>query len=127
MEASKALVPVSSTVASEGLHVSEAESPFSCLLYEVFLNALYADVSQQVQAAMENMLKTITLLLSKLLLLLLGSNTSDIDQSSSGINEDIEQCKGSVAERKKILEEEKERFQKAAFSVLEMLNDQDIS
>ncbi|KAK1312783.1 hypothetical protein QJS10_CPA07g00461 [Acorus calamus] len=111
MEASKALVPVSSTAASEGLHVSEAESPFSSLLYEVFLNALYADVSQQVQAAMENMLKTIT----------------DIDQSSSGINEDIEQCKGSVVERKKILEEEKERFQKAAFSVLEMLNDQDIN
>ncbi|KAK1265538.1 hypothetical protein QJS04_geneDACA021303 [Acorus gramineus] len=102
MEASKALVPVSSTAASESLHVSEAESPFSSLLY---------DVSQQVQAAMENMLKTVT----------------DIDQSSSGINEDIDHCKGSVAERKKILEEEKERFQKAAFSVLEMLNDQDIS
>lgn len=36
--------------------------------------------------------------------------------------EDIERCKESSVERRKILEEEKERFQKAAFTVLEMLN-----
>ena len=36
--------------------------------------------------------------------------------------EDIEKCKDSAIERKKSLEEEKERFQKAAFTVLDMLN-----
>lgn len=47
---------------------------------------------------------------------------SEIDQSSSGIIEEIEKCKYSAFERKKSLEEGKERFQKAAFSVLDMLN-----
>lgn len=46
----------------------------------------------------------------------------EIDQSSAGIMEDIEKSKESSVERKKILEEERERFQKAAFTVLEMLN-----
>lgn len=39
--------------------------------------------------------------------------------------EEVEKCKNLAFERKKSLEEEKERFQKAAFAVLDMLNDRD--
>ncbi|KAL4573273.1 hypothetical protein LXL04_020072 [Taraxacum kok-saghyz] len=49
-------------------------------------------LSQQVQAGMENMLKMIT----------------EIDQSSSGIIEEIEKCKYSAFERKRSLEEDKD-------------------
>ena len=52
---------------------------------------------------------------------------SEIDQSSAGIIEDLEKCKDSALERKKTLEEEKERFQKAAYSVLDMLNNRENS
>lgn len=51
---------------------------------------------------------------------------SEIDENSTGIMEDIENCKNNALERKRILEEQKESFQKAAFSVLDMLNDKDI-
>lgn len=47
---------------------------------------------------------------------------SEIDQNSAGITEEIGKCKDSALERKKVLEEEKERFQKAAYTVLGMLN-----
>lgn len=50
---------------------------------------------------------------------------SEIDQNSAGIMEEIEKCKDSALERKGILEEEKERFQKAAYTVLDMLNNRD--
>ncbi|XWS72587.1 hypothetical protein CRYUN_Cryun02cG0052700 [Craigia yunnanensis] len=79
---------------------AEAESHLSSLVY---------DLSQHVQMAMENMLKMIT----------------EIDQNSSGIMEEIEKCKDSALERKRSLEEEKERFQKAAYTVLDMLNSRD--
>ncbi|MBA0547820.1 hypothetical protein Golob_018961 [Gossypium lobatum] len=36
--------------------------------------------------------------------------------------EEVEKCKESALERKKSLEEEKEKFQKAAYTVLDMLN-----
>ncbi|KDP34235.1 hypothetical protein JCGZ_07806 [Jatropha curcas] len=75
----------------------EVESQLSSLLY---------DMSQQVQTTMGNMLKMIV----------------EIDQNSAGIMEEIEKCKESTLERKKVLEEEKERFQKAAFTALDMLN-----
>ena len=39
--------------------------------------------------------------------------------------EEIEKCKDSAFERKKVLEEEKEQFQKAAYSVLDLLNNRD--
>lgn len=39
--------------------------------------------------------------------------------------EEIEKCKDSALERKRTLEEEKERFQKAAYTVLDMLNNRD--
>ncbi|PPD73388.1 hypothetical protein GOBAR_AA12059 [Gossypium barbadense] len=58
------------------------------------------------QMAMENMLKMI----------------NEIDQNSLGIMEEVEKCKESALERKKSLEEEKEKFQKAAYTVLDMLN-----
>ncbi|KAL9443111.1 hypothetical protein AB3S75_016462 [Citrus x aurantiifolia] len=79
---------------------SEVESQLSSLVY---------DMSQQVHMVMQNMLKMI----------------AEIDQNSSGIMEEVEKCKNLALERKKSLEEEKERFQKAAFAVLDMLNDRD--
>ncbi|KAM0046359.1 hypothetical protein Hdeb2414_s0009g00315261 [Helianthus debilis subsp. tardiflorus] len=82
------------------LPLSDGHSPLSSVIYEL---------SQQVQAGMENMLKMI----------------SEIDQSSGGIIEDIEKCKDSALERKRTLEEDKERFQKAAYSVLDMLNNRE--
>ncbi|KAK1436082.1 hypothetical protein QVD17_01857 [Tagetes erecta] len=82
------------------LLLSDGQSPLSSVIYEL---------SQQVQAGMENMLKMI----------------SEIDQSSGGIIDEIEKCKDSALERKRTLEEDKERFQKAAYSVLDMLNNRE--
>ncbi|KAI3968099.1 hypothetical protein MKX01_007885 [Papaver californicum] len=47
---------------------------------------------------------------------------SEINQSSSGIMEEIEKCKDFATEKKKMLDEEKERFQKAPYMALYMLN-----
>ncbi|XP_076920364.1 uncharacterized protein LOC143581472 [Bidens hawaiensis] len=82
---------------SQLLPISDGHSSLSSVIYEL---------SQQVQAGMENMLKMV----------------SEIDQSSNGVTEDIEKCNESALERKRTLEEEKELFQKAAYSVLDMLN-----
>ncbi|XP_059318664.1 uncharacterized protein LOC132069279 [Lycium ferocissimum] len=76
---------------------SEIESPLSSVVYEL---------SQQVQRAMENMLKMI----------------NEIDQSSNEVTEDVEKCKDSALERRKTLEEQKEDFQRAAYAILNMLN-----
>ncbi|OAY82997.1 hypothetical protein ACMD2_16191 [Ananas comosus] len=51
---------------------------------------------------------------------------SEIEQSSCEIMEEIEKCKESVAVRNNILEEERDRFKKAAMAVLEMLNGRDV-
>ncbi|KAJ4784732.1 polyamine-modulated factor 1-binding protein [Rhynchospora pubera] len=75
----------------------EPESPISSLL---------VDISNQLQGAMQNMLKM----------------TSEVDQSIAEIATDMEKCKESVSEKGRMLEEERERFQKAALAVLEMLN-----
>ncbi|XP_059658038.1 uncharacterized protein LOC132304399 [Cornus florida] len=83
------------------LRPSKVESQLSAVVY---------DLSQQVQSAMENMLKMI----------------NEIDQNSTGITEDIEKSKDSALERKKTLEEEKDRFQRTAYSVLDMLNNREI-
>ncbi|XP_072964213.1 uncharacterized protein [Typha angustifolia] len=71
--------------------------------------ALLHDVSKQVHGAIQTMLKM----------------TSEIEQSSGEIMEEIEKCKESASVKNTILEEEKERFQKAAMAVLEMLNGSD--
>ncbi|XP_057467647.1 uncharacterized protein LOC130757010 [Actinidia eriantha] len=63
-----------------------------------------------VQVAMENMLKMI----------------NEIDENSTGIMEEIAKCKDNALEKKKTLEEWKESFQKAASTVLDMLNNNDI-
>ncbi|XP_060211234.1 uncharacterized protein LOC132638320 [Lycium barbarum] len=76
---------------------SEIESPLSSVVYEL---------SQQVQRAMENMLKMI----------------NEIDQSSNEVTEDVEKCKDSALERRKTLEEQKEDVQRAAYAILNMLN-----
>lgn len=52
---------------------------------------------------------------------------SEIDQNSAGIMEEIEKCKDAACERKKALNEEKDRFQKAAYTVLDLLNNREIS
>ncbi|CAK9166604.1 unnamed protein product [Ilex paraguariensis] len=103
MEPPKA-VAASSPPQSDGQLVphSDVESKLSSLVY---------DLSQQVQVTMENMLKMIT----------------EIDQNSAEIMEDVEKCKDSALERKKTLEVEKERFQKAAYTVLDMLNNRETS
>ncbi|KAL0330777.1 UNVERIFIED_CONTAM: hypothetical protein Sangu_1623200 [Sesamum angustifolium] len=75
------------------------------------LSSLVYDLSQNVQVAMDNMLKMI----------------SEIDQNSAGIIEEIEKSKDFVLKRKINLEEEKDHFQKAAVSVLDMLDGRDIS
>ncbi|KAL7082497.1 hypothetical protein ACP275_14G102000 [Erythranthe tilingii] len=76
---------------------SAVESQLSSLIY---------DLTQNVQVAMDNMLKMI----------------NEIDQNSAGIMEEIEKSKDSALERKNHLEQEKDHFQKAAFSILDMLN-----
>ncbi|CAK7353418.1 unnamed protein product [Dovyalis caffra] len=76
---------------------SESESLLSSLVY---------DTAQKFQMEMGNMLKMIT----------------EIDQAAGGIMEEIGKCKDNVFERKKGLEEEKERFQKVAYALLGMLN-----
>ncbi|TKY74661.1 hypothetical protein E2542_SST03424 [Spatholobus suberectus] len=76
---------------------AETENHLSSLIYEI---------SNEVQEIMENMFKTII----------------EINQNSAVIEEEIEKCKGSALERKRALDEEKDKFQKAAYAVLDMLN-----
>ncbi|KAL6130088.1 hypothetical protein ACLB2K_068469 [Fragaria x ananassa] len=65
-----------------------------------------AEISQQVQAEMEDMLKSIR----------------EIDENSGQITEEIDKCKESALEKKRGLEESKEQVEKAAYAVLQMLN-----
>ncbi|KAG8375534.1 hypothetical protein BUALT_Bualt10G0109700 [Buddleja alternifolia] len=88
--------------AAELAPTSAAESQLSSLVY---------DISQNMQAAMDNMLKMI----------------NEIDHNSAGIMEEIEKSKDVVLQRKITLQEEKDHFQKAAFAVLDMLNTRDVS
>ncbi|PKU78951.1 uncharacterized protein LOC114579686 [Dendrobium catenatum] len=99
MEVPKAIVSVSSHRLD--LAPQATESPISALLY---------DVSQQVQDTIQNMLKMNT----------------EIEQSSGDIVEEIEKSKESAGAKSKILEEEKDRYQKAAMAVLQMLGGTDI-
>ncbi|XP_010254157.1 PREDICTED: uncharacterized protein LOC104595231 [Nelumbo nucifera] len=103
MEPSKSLA-ITVSPPSESLALPPPESEFQ-------LSNLIYDVSQQVQEAMSNMLKMI----------------NEIDQNSAGIVEEIEKCKESANEKKKLLDEEKEHFQRAAYTVLDMLNNRDVS
>ncbi|AED93466.1 hypothetical protein AtNW77_Chr5g0110311 [Arabidopsis thaliana] len=70
------------------------------------LTSLVFEMSQQVQMGMENMLKMVY----------------EIDQNSVGIKEEIEKSKDFAMEKKRILEEEKDQFQKAAYTILDMLS-----
>ncbi|XVF48479.1 hypothetical protein PTKIN_Ptkin03bG0193600 [Pterospermum kingtungense] len=99
---------VKEIMASSPSH-SDTQSLAPAAEAEYHLSSLVYDMSQQVQMAMENMLKMI----------------AEIDQNSLGIEEEIEKCKYSALERKESLEKEKERFQKAAYTVLDMLNNRD--
>ncbi|KAL0685993.1 hypothetical protein Bca4012_052841 [Brassica carinata] len=66
----------------------------------------FAEMSQQVQVGMENMLKFV----------------NEIDGNSVGIKEEIDRSKEFAMEKKRVLEEEKEQFQKAAYTILDMLS-----
>ncbi|XP_051151149.1 uncharacterized protein LOC127265413 [Andrographis paniculata] len=70
------------------------------------LSSLVYDLSQQMQIAMDNMLKMI----------------NEIDAKSAGITGEMDKSRESALERKIALEEEKNQFQKAAFAVFDMLN-----
>jgi hypothetical protein len=48
--------------------------------------------------------------------------SSEVDQSIAEIAADMEKCKESVSEKGRILEEDRERFHKAALAALDMLN-----
>ncbi|XP_018478280.1 uncharacterized protein LOC108849238 [Raphanus sativus] len=78
-------------------HGQQAESDLASLVF---------DMSQQVQMGMENMLKLV----------------NEIDQNSVGIKEEIEKSKDYAMDKKRVLEEEKEQFQKAAYTILDMLS-----
>ena len=52
---------------------------------------------------------------------------SEIDQNSSDVMDDIKNLKDFALERKRTLDEEKEHYQKAAYAVISMLNNQVIS
>lgn len=47
---------------------------------------------------------------------------SEIDANSTEVTEDMVKCKESALERRKVIEEEKECFQKAAYAVLNVLS-----
>ncbi|XP_010519920.1 PREDICTED: uncharacterized protein LOC104799213 [Tarenaya hassleriana] len=92
--------PIGDHLTVHHLQEQEAESDLSSLVYEM---------SQQVQMAMENMLKMV----------------NEIDQNSIGIKEEIEKSKEYAVEKKRVLEDEKEQFQKAAYTILDMLSSRD--
>ena len=46
----------------------------------------------------------------------------EIDENSGQITEEIDKCKESALEKKRGLEESKEQVEKAAYAVLQMLN-----
>ncbi|CAL9080772.1 unnamed protein product [Musa textilis] len=100
MEHAKAIAasPSSSSSPRGEAHANpEAESQISAILYDTW---------QQVQEAMQSMLKM----------------TSEIEQSSAEIKEEIEKCKESAEVRSKALEEAKEHLQKTAIAVLQIFN-----
>ncbi|KAJ8464846.1 hypothetical protein OPV22_027398 [Ensete ventricosum] len=99
MEHAKAIAasPSSSSPPREALANPEAESQISAILFDTW---------QQVQEAMQSMLKM----------------TSEIEQSSAEIKEEIEKCKERVEVRSKALEEAKEHMQKTAIAVLQIFN-----
>ncbi|XP_074569386.1 uncharacterized protein LOC141826028 [Curcuma longa] len=70
------------------------------------ISSLICETWQQVQDAMESVVKM----------------TSEIEQTSAEIAEEIEKCKESVEVRSKVLEEEKESLQRAALAVLQIFN-----
>ncbi|KAJ0960602.1 hypothetical protein J5N97_001527 [Dioscorea zingiberensis] len=92
---SKAILDVSAP--SETLATSDVDPQLSALLY---------DMSQQVEMAMHSMVKM----------------ASEISECTGEIMEEMEKCKEYVNVKNKILEEEKDRFQKAAIAVIEFLN-----
>ncbi|RRT74827.1 hypothetical protein BHM03_00040563 [Ensete ventricosum] len=118
MEHAKAIAasPSSSSPPREALANPEAESQISAILFDTW---------QQVQEAMQSMLKmtrgALFCVLLDMLVKTFNSN-SEIEQSSAEIKEEIEKCKERVEVRSKALEEAKEHMQKTAIAVLQIFN-----
>ncbi|XP_047314359.1 uncharacterized protein LOC124918199 [Impatiens glandulifera] len=74
------------------------------------LSSLLVELSQQVQEGMSAMVKMI----------------NDVDDNSNGVMEDIQRCKDNALEKKKILEDKKDNLLKAAFTVMDMINNRDM-
>ncbi|GJM94785.1 hypothetical protein PR202_ga11464 [Eleusine coracana subsp. coracana] len=70
------------------------------------LSALLYDVSQQVQGALQNMLKM----------------TNEIDRCNGEIEAEMERAREAVAEKGRALEDDRDRVQKAALAALDILS-----
>ncbi|XP_006655056.1 uncharacterized protein LOC102710126 [Oryza brachyantha] len=73
---------------------------------ESSITALLFDVSQQVQEALQGMLKM----------------TGEIEQCGGEIEAEIERAKEAVADKGRALDDDRDRFQKAALSALNILS-----
>ncbi|KAK8610233.1 hypothetical protein V6N13_081396 [Hibiscus sabdariffa] len=101
---------------------NEAESVISSLVYGYFSSSF--DLISSFHFAYNFKLLSIFSSVTWFLLSMISCYRSsrEIDQNSLGVLEEIKKCKDSALERQKCLEDEKEQFQKAAYTVLEMLN-----
>ncbi|XP_052154917.1 uncharacterized protein LOC127772955 [Oryza glaberrima] len=70
------------------------------------ITALLFDVSQQVQEALQGMLKM----------------TGEIEQCGAEIEAEIERAKEAIADKGRALDDDRERFQKAAVAALNILS-----
>ncbi|KAG8067358.1 hypothetical protein GUJ93_ZPchr0005g14270 [Zizania palustris] len=70
------------------------------------ITALLFDVSQQVQEALQGMLKM----------------TGEIEQCGGEIEAEIDRAKEAVADKGRALDDDRERFQKAALAALDILS-----
>lgn len=70
------------------------------------MDCLPADVSQQVQDALQSMMKM----------------TGEIEQCGGEIEAEIERAKEAVADKGRALQDDKERLQKAALAALNILS-----
>lgn len=70
------------------------------------MDCLSADVSQQVQDALQSMLKM----------------TGEIEQCGGEIEAEIERAKEAVADKGRALQDDRERLQKAALAALNILS-----
>uniref|UniRef100_A0A0D9WDG6 Uncharacterized protein n=1 Tax=Leersia perrieri TaxID=77586 RepID=A0A0D9WDG6_9ORYZ len=100
-----ASVAAAASVGGEDGVMVEAASAEDSGGVESTITALLCDVSQQVQEALQGMLKM----------------TSEIGQCGGEIEAEIERAKEAVAVKGRALDDDRDRFQKAALAVLNIL------